>query len=192
MLEAIIGAAVGAILGAVGTWIVSRSERLKAEEAAALASAEAAAQAANAVIAAELAQRLGSMCSPFTADTIEAEDVAKMRADWEAYAQSLRLRNFIGAISGKQLYRCTRGIHGGEGSSRTRRAKARACIDDRQGPHVPLEGGIEACTQFALPGERVNLAKTKGVAHPTCWVRAGWIMSGIKWGALWDGLRPLS
>jgi antitoxin component of MazEF toxin-antitoxin module len=121
MLETVIGAAVGAVLGAVGTWIVSRSERrkaeqaaaeaaeqaaavlrserLKAQQAAAEAAKQAAANAANTQMLSELAQKLGSMCSPYTADTIEAEDVTKMRRDWEEYTQTLMLLNSSEAMS---------------------------------------------------------------------------------------------
>lgn len=90
MLEAVIGAAVGAVLGAVGTWIVSRSERVKAEQAA----SKAAEQAANSVIAAELAGKLGSMCSPFTPDAISGPDITKMRHSWAVHVQTLELGSF--------------------------------------------------------------------------------------------------
>jgi len=88
MLEAVIGAVVGVVLGAFGTWIVSRSERLKSEQ-----------ETTNALMGAELAQRLGSMCSAYTPDIIAAEDVPKMRSDWEKTAASLQIRGFIGPIS---------------------------------------------------------------------------------------------
>jgi type II secretory pathway pseudopilin PulG len=110
MLEAVIGAVVGAVLGAVLTWIVARSERLKAEQAASQAAAQAAAQAeqaasraaaqaANWIIAAKLAQKLGSMCSPYTPDSISRQDVEKMRRAWAEYTVELRLNGSNGAIS---------------------------------------------------------------------------------------------
>lgn len=92
IVETLVGAAAGAVLGAAGSWFVSRSERRKAEEAAERARKD----ATTAFLAAELAQKLGSMLSPYTADSITPRDVAKMRLEWEAYAQSLRLRGFNG------------------------------------------------------------------------------------------------
>ena len=94
MMETLVGALAGAVLGSTGSWLVSRSERVKAEKAADQAAQRAKEDAETAKLAVDLARRLGSMLSPFTVDSITQVDLREMQSSWESYVQSLRLQGF--------------------------------------------------------------------------------------------------